>query len=391
MKKNIEWYKITKNAIWVLLCLPLGAHAVSLIAIDDLYQVPYFDPVIVEPFGVMENDMLDGNNAGEEGATVTLVSGVSKGVLTCPGVGPGLCSDGSFEYQYSAGFNGTDSFTYQATFAGITSPVATVTLSACTGGPVYSCWKLSAYLAKLAELGYTHLYEGFEGTAWDIARTPVIAPGVDSKGVRWTSNHIATNGITTGTGGRTGLYSGFDPSHGFASCQLTTCSTTVCDVDFPPPECLFHDGLSGSVIGSGAFHAVGAYIDSNTGGGAKIGIRLDGTTEVTFSNRPSYNEFFGVIDDRPAGFTQFEVRELDGKVGQRELIFFDDFYIVTDNTITADGDLAPRGQPDGVINSADYLVALRIILQQTTPTADEIKHGDLYPAAGGDGEITLAD
>ena len=73
------------------------------------------------------------------------------------------------------------------------------------------------------------------------------------------------------------------------------------------------------------------------------------------------------------------------------LIFFDDFYIVTENTITADGDLAPRGQPDGVINSADYLVALRIILQQTTPTADEIKHGDLYPVAGGDGEITLAD
>ena len=59
--------------------------------------------------------------------------------------------------------------------------------------------------------------------------------------------------------------------------------------------------------------------------------------------------------------------------------------------IYADGDLAPRGQPDGVINAADYLVAMQIVLQRITPTADEIKHGDLYPVVGGDGQITLSD
>ena len=36
--------------------------------------------------------------------------------------------------------------------------------------------------------------------------------------------------------------------------------------------------------------------------------------------------------------------------------------------IYADGDLAPLGTPDGLINTADYLVATRIVLGQLTPT-----------------------
>jgi len=36
-----------------------------------------------------------------------------------------------------------------------------------------------------------------------------------------------------------------------------------------------------------------------------------------------------VIDTRPAGFTQFEFREVDGKVGQALFIFADDFTLLT--------------------------------------------------------------
>ncbi len=43
----------------------------------------------------------------------------------------------------------------------------------------------------------------------------------------------------------------------------------------------------------------------------------------------------------------------------------------------ADGDLAPLGEYDGVVNVADYLVAQRIALGLVTPTQVDIAHGDL--------------
>ena len=59
--------------------------------------------------------------------------------------------------------------------------------------------------------------------------------------------------------------------------------------------------------------------------------------------------------------------------------------------VYADGDLAPLGFPDGLINTADYLIASRIVLGQVTPTDLEYAHGDLYPAGAPDGVINLQD
>ena len=56
-----------------------------------------------------------------------------------------------------------------------------------------------------------------------------------------------------------------------------------------------------------------------------------------------------------------------------------------------DGDLAPRGAPDSVLNSADLLVCLRLVLGLTTPTSEELAHADLSPIGAPDGEIGLAD
>jgi len=56
-----------------------------------------------------------------------------------------------------------------------------------------------------------------------------------------------------------------------------------------------------------------------------------------------------------------------------------------------DGDLAPLGNPDGVINLADYVVARRILNGDVLPTEIELSHGDLYPQALPDGEITTSD
>lgn len=57
----------------------------------------------------------------------------------------------------------------------------------------------------------------------------------------------------------------------------------------------------------------------------------------------------------------------------------------------ADGDLAPYGAPDGLINLADYLIAQRIVMGQITPTSLEFAHGDVYPAGAPDGVIDISD
>ncbi|MGB5259003.1 MAG: di-heme oxidoredictase family protein [Gammaproteobacteria bacterium] len=59
--------------------------------------------------------------------------------------------------------------------------------------------------------------------------------------------------------------------------------------------------------------------------------------------------------------------------------------------VYADGDLAPLGTPDGLINGADYLIASRIALGLINPTALEYSHGDLYPAGAPDGIINIQD
>ncbi len=57
----------------------------------------------------------------------------------------------------------------------------------------------------------------------------------------------------------------------------------------------------------------------------------------------------------------------------------------------SDGDLAPLGSPNGVVDAADYMVAMRIVLGQISATSLELSHGDLYPVGAPDGIIDLSD
>lgn len=310
------------------------AHA-QLVAVDDSFSVPFGEPLMVETFGVLENDTLNDESAGENGATAELLTNVTNGTLTCPGVGPGLCTDGSFTYTPGSGFSVTDSFTYRAIFEADSIP-ATVTLSACTdeGAQIFSCWTELSYLAKLAELGYRTFLEGFEGQVWDSVRTPDSAPQIISQGIAWTSNYPDRNPITTGSGpAYTGQWGAFDPNHGYA-----TGTPTACDIDNPDPLCLYHDGLSGSIPPGGdpvhtTLHGVGGYFTGIYG--ANIAIILDGASDV---NQPGYivmgkigsaHQFFGIIDASVSGFTAFKVQEEDGKIGQALFIWADDFIIAT--------------------------------------------------------------
>jgi hypothetical protein len=317
-----------------LLVRAAAASAQLMVANEDTFGVPFGDPpaLVVEAPGVLENDTLDGSPAWQGGVSVEIlpVSDVSHGTLV-------LHADGSFAYTPNAGFSGSDSFVYRAV-AGKTTSQATVTLTACTGGPeFFSCWQEASYLGKLAELGYQTFKESFEDDAvWGSVRSTVSvtnsAPEITHRGITWTSNHPATNPITTGQGAaRTGLWGVYDPDHGSA-----TGTAMECDMDNPPPTCLFHDGFSGiRTAGEGALHGAGGYITGITG--ANVAIVLDDTRQTTMGKLPDSADhyFFGVIDASASGFNQFEFREIDGKVGQERLIFGDDFVFATAPTAKA--------------------------------------------------------
>ena len=57
----------------------------------------------------------------------------------------------------------------------------------------------------------------------------------------------------------------------------------------------------------------------------------------------------------------------------------------------ADGDLAPYGNPDGIINAADLMIAQRIVVGDITATEQDLAHGDVYPVGAPDGMINLSD
>lgn len=335
----------------------IGVYAQALQGSDDQYGIKFGKTLQVETYGVLENDRLSGEPAGESGATAELISSPGYGTLSCPtDAGLALCADGSFSYTTATGFNGIDSFTYQAVFGSTVSAPVTVKLTACTGGPqIFACWKEAAYLSKLAELGFGVFYEGFEGVAWDIARTaisdPNTAASLISQGITWTSNHPETNDITTSSGAaRSGSWGGYDAEHGAA-----TGLPGNCDIDDPPVSCLYHDGLSGKTQPGGAvLHGVGAFIHGTYG--AKIAVILDGGNPISLGLAGYYNEqFHGVIDAGSSGFSEFEFREVDGKVGQALYVWFDDFRIAVADAPTNIAPVADAG-PDQAVSIGELVV-----------------------------------
>jgi hypothetical protein len=308
----------------VLFFLGASGHAQTLVVLDDSYGVPLGLPLQVETFGVLDNDTLDDQPVGENGVTAELVNDVSHGMLV-------LNTDGSFSYTPDSSFNGSDTFIYRAVFNSVISE-ATVILTACEGGPqLFSCWKEASYLDKVGELGYGTFQEGFENdTTWGSVREPDTAVSVTSRGIQWQANHPdppANNEITTGTGpARTGLWGIYDPAHGYA-----TGTPQECDIDDPPEHCLYYDGFTGiRQAGQSSLHGVGGFITGFTG--ANVALILDGdvNNQIDLGKLPGPgHQFFGVIDDSATGFTEFEFRELDGKVGQLNLIFGDDFTFAT--------------------------------------------------------------
>ncbi|MCK5377354.1 MAG: hypothetical protein KAJ97_09745, partial [Acidobacteria bacterium] len=349
-----------------LLVAVAGAAHAQMVAVDDVESVPFDAELLVEAPGVLKNDTFNGDPAEDHSATAALVSDVSYGLLS-------LASDGSFSYTPDADFPGFDSFTYEAA-VGADTDQATVTLTACSAGPgatQYVCWKETPYLAKLGELGYQSFQEGFEDdVAWGAVREPDTALSVSSQGIAWQTNHPdppASNEITTGTGpARTGVWGVYDPDHGYA-----TGLPAACDVDVPPPECLYKDGFTGTrEAGQSTLYGAGGYFTGAAGpslvmildGAAPIGLGLVSVGD---------SQFFGVIDT--AGFASFRVEETDGKVGQLRLVFGDDF---TFGTTTADTTPPQVSLVNSVADTGDGVLAegevTGVAITQLLVTFDEL-------------------
>ena len=88
------------------------------VASDDAYSVNQGQTLTVSGPGVVGNDFdVDG-----DAITATLVNGPASGTVT-------LNKDGSFTYTPTAGFSGTDSFTYQLSDGTTTGNIATVSIT----------------------------------------------------------------------------------------------------------------------------------------------------------------------------------------------------------------------------------------------------------------------
>jgi len=154
------------------------------------------------------------------------------------------------------------------------------------------------------------------------------------------------------------MWSGFDSSHGTAVGTPTTC-----DVDNPPLECYYNDGLSGS--SSYVLYAVGGYF-TDTAPGANLSILIEGTIHNIGKLTLEEPGFVGIIDTN--GFMNFEFREVDGKIGQGFPVFADDFILATLETIPANNSPTFTQIPDLTIDEMEYTTILL--------TASDLDDGD---------------
>ena len=103
----------------------IGVANSAPVAAADAVSGPHDRTVHVAAPGVLGND---GDPNGDS-LTAVLDTGPASGSVT-------LLPDGSFDYTPSAGFTGTDSFTYRASDGSSSSNVGTVTLTVTNGAPV---------------------------------------------------------------------------------------------------------------------------------------------------------------------------------------------------------------------------------------------------------------
>lgn len=131
---------------------------------------------------------------------------------------------------------------------------------------------------------------------------------------------------------------------------------------------------------------------------------LSDIQEMNFDGIPGYNPLTDTdpfnADTDGDGLSDGDELDYDGLPGYNPMTDTNPLSANTDSDAYADGvdpvplnhnfddgDVAPRGAPDGMVNGADMLVCTQFMLGLKTPTADDLAHGDLYPVGMPDGVI----
>ncbi len=137
----------------------------------------------------------------------------------------------------------------------------------------------------------------------------------------------------------------------------------------------------------------------------------DGLTDVeemNFDGNPAYNPATDtnplLADTDGDGISDFDEVNYDGLPAYNALTdinplsnntdgdaYLDGMDPVPLNFNYEDGDVAPWGSPDSVINAGDLLVGMQFVLGVKAPTNDDLAHGDLYPVGAPDGQINVSD
>lgn len=173
------------------------------------------------------------------------------------------------------------------------------------------------YLDALSALTLGSFEESFEDEAvWGATRSPGTASSVLSLGITWTANN-GNSALSTNTATARSGWALFSSPHGDYASGTGCTVAGACG-----------DGLIGT--GSMTLFAVGGWISGTAGANVDFILDGDDLNPITFDAAPPFSGssshlFFGVIDD--TGFAQFEIREVEGTLGDEQFIWADDFSV----------------------------------------------------------------
>ncbi|MFT7463626.1 MAG: hypothetical protein ACI9EF_001971 [Pseudohongiellaceae bacterium] len=345
--------KLILPSIFALAALSSSLFAQTApVAFDDAYTTTQGDNLSVDDPGVLSND----EDADGDNLTAVLVdaSGTVGNLL--------LLSDGSLEYETN-GFVGAESFTYVANDGTANSNEATITFTVSGGSDLTTYTNHALFLAALADLGYSPLFEGFEDDAvWGAARTPATLPSVTNQGLTWESPSGSSE-VTTGSGpafqGQYGFYALPHGDYGAGpQCNQPCVCTDRWRISSDTPLVAF-----------------GGWVRT-LGNGGKVALYLDGdyTNPIEPYNGHIFSwVYIGVVV--PAGFQTIEIREVEGVSQDAYLIFADAFTFARETngpwTDLGSGLVGTNGVPsligEGTLLAGDPLsVTLNSALENST-------------------------
>ena len=187
-----------------------------------------------------------------------------------------------------------------------------------------------------------------------------------------------------------GILTGTNP----VETHYVTCDIWVTahfnQVNEPPTA----DAGTGQTVGEGVLVTLdGSHSSDPDNGIASYQWTQVGGPSVNLSDPASSTPFFTSPSAGVGGVTlTFELRVTD----HLGLYSTDSVTITITAAVIADGDVAPLGSRDGIVNVGDALVALRFALDLETPTQEDMGHGDVAPLdidnqPNPDGQITVGD